>query len=236
MEEHQLPINCFDCKHLTDSVFCALKSEEIDLINTHKIIKFYKKGDILFNEGESVKGLHCLEMGKVKLYKTLEDGNVQILRISASGELIGYRGLLGNGIYIASAEALEDVNVCFIPKLIIHQLLAINANFSLRLMAKFASDLSEAEEKSIFFVQKSSKERLAEAILMLESTFGVNKDQYIQLNLTRQELGAYTGLATETIIRALKNWEDLAILQLNKKKIRVLDREKLKAISNGNKP
>jgi CRP-like cAMP-binding protein len=111
--------------------------------------------------------------------------------------------------------------------------LASNTEFALKLMAKFASDLSEVEEKSIFFVQKSSKERLAEAILMLETSFGVNAENYIQLNLTRQELGAFTGLATETIIRTLKTWEDLNILELNKKKIKIVDKEGLKAISNG---
>jgi CRP-like cAMP-binding protein len=158
---------------------------------------------------------------------------MQILRISATGEVIGYRGLLGNGIYIATAEALEDLNICFIPKLLIHQFLASNTEFALKLMAKFASDLSEVEEKSIFFVQKSSKERLADAILMLEASFGVNAENYIQLNLTRQELGAFTGLATETIIRTLKTWEDLNILELNKKKIKIVDKEGLKAISNG---
>jgi CRP/FNR family transcriptional regulator len=233
MESLSPLINCLDCKHLPDSIFCVLKPEELALLNSSKTYKQFKKGNILFQEGETVKGLHCIEQGKVKLFKTLDDGNMQILRISATGEVIGYRGLLGNGIYIATAEALEDLNICFIPKLLIHQFLASNTEFALKLMAKFASDLSEVEEKSIFFVQKSSKERLADAILMLEASFGVNAENYIQLNLTRQELGAFTGLATETIIRTLKTWEDLNILELNKKKIKILDKEGLKAISNG---
>ncbi|MBP7510563.1 MAG: Crp/Fnr family transcriptional regulator [Bacteroidia bacterium] len=233
MESFALPIDCIDCKHLPNSIFCVLKPEELALLNSSKTNKIYKKGSTLFHEGETVKGLHCIEYGKVKLFKTLDDGNMQILRISASGEVIGYRGLLGNGIYIATAEVLEDIQVCFIPKLLVHQFLASNTEFALRLMAKFASDLSEVEEKTVFFVQKSSKERLAEAILMLESSFGVNAENYILLNLTRQELGAFTGLATETIIRTLKTWEDLNILELNKKKIKVVDREELKAISSG---
>ncbi len=224
--------DCRNCDIKGDSIFCTLTDKEWQNLNGTKSSRAIKKGQVIFFENDTVKGLHCIRAGKIKIYKTLDDGGMQILRISKAGEIIGYRGLLGNGKYIGTAETLEDAEICFIPKQTIMELISTNLQFSLDLMSKFASDLSEAEEKSIRFVQKSSKERLAEALLMLETSFGTDNNGFIELNLTRHELAAFAGLATETIIRCLRAWEDLGILDLDKKHIKILNKAQLIAISN----
>ncbi|OYU96411.1 MAG: Crp/Fnr family transcriptional regulator [Bacteroidetes bacterium B1(2017)] len=224
--------DCINCKNLSDTIFCQVKDKELASLDIEKSSRTIKKGQIVFFENDQVKGLHCIRVGKVKLYRTLDDGGMQILRISKENDVIGYRGLLGNGQYIATAEALEDSEICFIPKQTIFDLIGSNLQFSLKLMSMFASDLSEAEEKSIRFVQKSSKERLAEALLMLEASFGVNTEGFIKINLTRQEIAAFAGLATETIIRNIKAWEESGILGLNKKQIKIIDKPQLISISN----
>jgi CRP/FNR family transcriptional regulator, polysaccharide utilization system transcription regulator len=232
LNQKDLHPNCQNCLHSHDSVFCDLNPKELEELYKDKSSKFIRKGQVVFYENDPVKGLHCIESGKIKLYKTLDDGGVQILKISKDSELIGYRGLLGNGKYIATAEAIEDTQICFIPRQSILNLLSHNPQFSLQLLSKFASDLSEAEDKSIRFIQKTSKERLAEALLMLEKSFGTDEHGFILINLTRQEIGAYAGLATETIIRAIKLWEEEGILQLNKKQIKILNHARLIEISN----
>lgn len=226
--------DCMHCPAMSRSVFSTLKEKELKNMAQTKTGRSVKKGQIIFFEGDQVKGLHCIRSGKVKLYKTLDSGDVQILRISRESDIIGYRGLLGDGRYIATAETIEDSEICFVPKHTILEMLTSNLAFSLTLMSKFASDLSEAEEKSIRFVQKSSKERLAEALMILEKNFGTNNDGYIEVNLTRQEIGAFAGLATETIIRTLKSWEEMGVIELRKKLIRIKDRQKLLGISMGN--
>lgn len=226
-------ITCDTCTALTHSIFSNLREKELQVVNQVKSGRLVKKGQIIFFEGDHVKGLHCICYGKVKLYKTMDNGDMQILRISKEADLIGYRGLLGDGKYIATAETIEDSMICFIPKHTILEMLTSNLSFSLQLMSKFASDLSEVEEKSIRFVQKSSKERLAEALFILEKNFGTTVDGYIQVNLTRQEIGAFAGLATETIIRTLKAWEEEGILELRKKLIHIKDKARLMAISHG---
>lgn len=224
--------DCRNCDVRGDSIFCTLTDKEWQKLNETKSSRAIKKGQVIFFENDTVKGLHSIRAGKIKIYKTLDDGGMQILRISKPGDIIGYRGLLGNGKYIGTAETLEDAEICFIPKQTIMELISSNLQFSLDLMSKFASDLSEAEEKSIRFIQKSSKERLAEALLMLETTFGIDDNGFIQLNLTRHEIAAFAGLATETIIRCLRAWEELGILDLDKKHIKILDKAQLIAISN----
>lgn len=179
MPQKDTHITCDTCTALTYSIFSSLREKELQVINQVKSARLVKKGQINFFEGDHVKGLHCICYGKVKLYKTMDNGDMQILRISKE------------------------------------------------------ADLSEVEEKSILFVQKSNKERLAEALFILEKNFGTTVDGYIQVNLTRQEIGAFAGLATETIIRTLKAWEEEGILKLRKKLIHIKDKAQLMAISHG---
>ncbi len=214
------------------SAFCNLKPTELQLLNEYKTTNDVKRKQPVFYENDAVKGLHCVHEGKVKLFKTLNDGSIQILRIAKAGDLLGYRGLLGNGKYIATAETIEDSTICFIPKGRIFEFIAGNLQFSLGLMSKIASDLSEVENRAINFLQKTSKERLSEALLLLEHSFGTTADGFINILLTREEIAGFTGMAVETTIRTLHTWENEGLVTLHKKHIKLSDKTKLLEISN----
>lgn len=194
--------------------------------------KKYKKGQLIFTESDSVHNIHLIVNGKVKLYKTGATGNNQILTLAITGDIIGYRGLVGNAKYIATAEVLEDTTTLLIPKEIVIMLLEQNHEFMMAFLKLMAKTISEVEEKSVFFIQKSSKERLAEALLFLERKYGVNSENYLQIQLTREDLGAYTGLASETIIRILKSWESEGLVELYKKYIKIAKRQELIQLAN----
>ncbi len=231
MRRSPVKINCTTCQHRAASVFCNLKPDELELLNEYKETFIAKKKQLLFYENDHVKGLFCVHEGKVKLFKTLNDGSIQILRISKSADLIGYRGLLGDGRYIASAETMEDSVICFIPKEKIFHFIANNVSFTLGLMSRIAADISEAETKTINFMQKSSKERLAETLLLLDRSFGVTPDGYINISLTREEIASITGMAIETTIRILHQWEAEGYIELHKKHIRIANRKRILDIS-----
>lgn len=194
--------------------------------------KKYKKGQLIFTESDSVHNIHLIVNGKVKLYKTGATGNNQILTLAITGDIIGFRGLVGNAKYIATAEVLEDTTTLLIPKEIVIMLLKQNHEFMMAFLKLMAKTISEVEEKSVFFIQKSSKERLAEALLFLERKYGVNSENYLQIQLTREDLGAYTGLASETIIRILKSWESEGLVELYKKYIKIAKRQELIQLAN----
>lgn len=219
------------CQHRATSFFCNLKPGELESMNEFKQTYHARKKQVLFNENDSVKGLYCVHSGKVKLYKTTNAGTVQILRIAKDADLIGYRGLLGNGKYIASAEVMEDSVICFIPKEKIFQFIAGNVPFTLDLMSRIAADITEVENKASTYLFKSGKERLAETLLLLEQSFGTNGEGFINIRLTREEIGSITGMVMETIIRILHAWEDEEIVRLDKKYIQILNHEALTNIA-----
>jgi CRP-like cAMP-binding protein len=219
------------CQNLALSSFCKLTNNELASLNEFKQTNNVKKNQIIFQEEEIAKGLYCVHKGKVKLFKTLADGNTQILRISKEAELIGYRGLLGNGRYIATGVALEDSTICFIPKDKIFELIANNVKFTMEIMSKFAHDLSLAENKSVSFIQKNTRARLAETLLLLEKSFGKTHQNYINILLSREEIASIAGMATETAVRVLHEWEQNNLIELNKKHIGIIEPELLYKIA-----
>jgi len=98
------------------SVFSVLNVEEKDLLKRNSTCTHFKKGDIIYKEGDKPTGLICLSKGKVKIFKEGVGGREQIVRMAKPVGFIGYRALFAEQYYIASAEAIEDSVICTIEK------------------------------------------------------------------------------------------------------------------------
>jgi CRP-like cAMP-binding protein len=129
-----------------------------------------------------------------------------------------------------SATALEDMEVCFIPKSEIMSFFDSNNQFSMNVMKTICGDLKEADDIMVNLAQKSVKERLAITLLYLEDTFGKNEDNSLKIQLSRDELASMIGTATESCIRLLSDFNKLDLIELNGKKIILKNVGKLKKI------
>ena len=83
--------DCNDCSLMYHSVFKYLNKEELDRVNYEKECYSYKRGKILYNEGDRINGFYCINKGIIKIYKTGIDGKGQIIRFAKRGEIIAYR-------------------------------------------------------------------------------------------------------------------------------------------------
>ncbi len=130
-----------------------------------------------------------------------------------------------------SAIALEDMEVCFVPKNEILQFFNQNNDFSMNVMKTICGDLKEADEHMVDMAQKTVKKRLAETLLYLEETFGKNEDESIRIQLSREELAGMIGTATESCIRLLSEMNKAKIIDLQGKRIFLKDKKALQKIS-----
>jgi len=128
--------------------------------------------------------------------------------------------------------ALEDMEVCFIPKSEVLNMFDNNNQFSMNVMKTICGDLKEASEHMISISQKTVKERLAETLVYLEETFGKNADGSLQIQLSREELAGMIGTATESCIRLLSDFNKNGLIGLIGKKIILKDIPKLKRIAD----
>jgi CRP-like cAMP-binding protein len=221
---------CDKCALETGSIFKHLTPEEVEMINFQKDFRQFKRGDILYNEGNRISGFYCIQSGIIKVYKTGFDGKEQIIRFAKTGEIIAYRSVLSNEVACTSAKVIEDCKVCFIPSEILVLLIKTNSNFALELMKLACHELGEANSFITDIAQKTVKERLAEILLLLVHDFGLDGQNFLRISLTREELANIIGTATESVIRLLSEFKTDKLVDLNGRKI--LDIKRLEKISN----
>lgn len=204
--------------------------EEIDAA---KVCSIYKKGDVVFQEGTYPFGIYCVNTGKIKLSHSGDDGREQIVRLAKPGDIIGYKALLSAEKYTASAIALDDSSVCFIPKDLFISILQKDANLSFEMMRIIASELRKAETKITHLAQKPVRERLAETLLFIKETYGVEQDgTTLNVRLSREEIANLVGTATESAIRLLSEFKKDGLIELQGKKIRLLNPEEITRTAN----
>ncbi len=225
--------HCETCEARLDTIFKELPKEDLEKLSLHKGCNFHKSGQHLFHEGDYPAGLYCINRGKVKLYKTGNDGKEQITRLAKEGDVVGYRSLISGEPYSASAAVMEDATICFIPKNAFLNLLKDSQSFNMHVMELLAQDLRKAEQRELSLAQKPVKERLAEALLMLKEFFGTEVDgSTIKGTLTREDIANIVGTATETVIRLLSELKGRNIIELEGKKIKILNYQALLRITH----
>lgn len=205
----------------------TLTKEELKKVTECKTTRVYKKGDVIFRENELLSGVYCVREGICKLTKLSSNGKDHTVKLMGQGKLIGQRSLIRNERTHLSAIALNDVELCFVPKEQILGNLRTNHEFSFDVMQSLAQELREAEDDLINMAQKTVRQRLAEALTYVLKTFGVNGAGYLNVNLSREDYASIVGTATESAIRVLSQFRKEGLISLKGKMIKI---EKLTAL------
>ena len=227
----QIP-SCENCINKINSIFKHLSPEEFLKVEKEKVCNSYKRGSIIYHEGSRTNGFYCINSGILKIYKTGIDGREQIIAFAKKGDIIGYRSILSNELACSSAKVIEDAILCFIPGETLISLVKTNGNFSIAMMQQTCKELGEANSFITDIAQKTVRERLAEVLLNLKEIFDLDEDQILQISLTREELANIVGTATESVIRLLSEFKQDQLIDLNGRKIKILDIKRLEKISN----
>lgn len=230
-QDPELPL-CGTCAFESPSIFKYLSADEVTTINFEKDFRQYRRGDILYKEGNRISGFYCINSGIIKVFKTGFDGKEQIIRFARKGDVIAYRSVLSNELACTSAKVIEDCKVCFIPSEILISFIKSNPNFALEMMKLACHELGEANSFITDIAQKTVRERLAEVLLFLVNDFGLDSQKFLNISLTREELANIVGTATESVIRLLSEFKSDKLLELNGRKIKILNTKGLEKISN----
>lgn len=193
----------------------------------------YKKGELIYQEGNMPVGLLCLITGKVKIYKEGIGGRIQIVRMAKPIGFIGYRAFFSEEIHIASAEALEDSIICRVKTELILDIVRNTPELAMSIIRALATDLGFSNRRTVTLTQKHIRGRLAEALLVLKETYGYESDDCtLKVCLTREDLANLSNMTTANAIRTLSNFASEGIVELTGKKIKIIDKEGLEEINN----
>lgn len=216
---------CSTCDNREENLICSVAPEVVPLLERSKVISLYKAGQTIFYAGNEPLGLFTVTKGLVKLETTSQSGAAHTLRIIGPGGVLGYRSLFAAEPYHASAIALDEVEMCFIPKSDVMGIFKQFPEAAMKLLSHLSKDLRQAEEKWMDQMDKGASERIAEALLFLQSHFEHE-------GWTRREIAQWAGTTPETVIRTLAQFEKEGLIdQSDGRQIRIISVSKLQARS-----
>ncbi|MEK2646053.1 Crp/Fnr family transcriptional regulator [Bdellovibrio sp. BCCA] len=213
--------SCQSCGMRFDSLLCS-SPDVLLMIEKARVTCRYKAGQVIFYAGNDPLGIFTIQSGLVKLEVTSASGGAHTLRMIGAGGALGYRSLFAGEPYHASAVAVEDCELCFLPKAEIMNIFKTHPDLAMKLLSHISKDLRMAEEKWMDQMDKGASERIAEALLFLQ-------DHFSHQNWTRREIAQWAGTTPETVIRTLSQFEKEGLIdQTDGRSIRILSKEKLR--------
>lgn len=209
-----------------------LNDEQREFLASHFTLQQYKKNEIVHCEGETPTHLMCLLSGKVKIYKDGVGGRSQIIRMIKPVEYFGYRAYFSHQEYVTAAAAFEPSVICQIPMSVITTLIKQNSNLAMFFIEQLSNDLGQADERTVSLTQKHIRGRLAESLLFLKESYGLEEDgSTLSIYLSREDLANLSNMTTSNAIRTLSQFATEKLIAIDGRKIKIIEEEKLKKIS-----
>lgn len=216
------------------SIFSILQDEQIIKIADTVIHRKYKKCQIIFFEGDISDKLYIVNKGKIKIFKYTKEGKEQILHILTDGDFIGDLSLLKKGKLDFNAEALEDTAICTLAKEDFDNIIAQNPEITFKILEVVHDRLVNLENLIQRLSTKDVESRIIGVLMSFIKDFGKEDKQGIllELPLSREEIGNYSGLTRETVSRTLTSMQDSGVIEIvGNKKIIIKDIEYLKTMA-----
>lgn len=219
MAKHHSHQDCDVCPTRAQNPVCSVDGA-LSRVQDVRTTSRYSAGQVIFYAGNDPLGLFTVQTGLVKLEALSPEGDAHTLRLMGPGGILGYRALFASEPYRATAIAVEDSQLCFIPKT---EMLKVFEEFpavAMNLAKQLSVDLRRAEEKWVQQIDHQAPSRIAEALLFLTDHFSTQ-------SWTRREIAEWAGTTPETVMRTLSTYEKQGLIALDGKSIRILSRPSL---------
>jgi CRP/FNR family transcriptional regulator len=216
-------------------LFAGLVDTDLKKIRSIASLKHLGKKEILFSDGESTKGFYVLLSGKVKLFKVSSEGKEQILHVVNAPDAFAEAALFLEGSYPAYAETLSDSQLLFFPKRDFIQLIERNPRLSINMIISLSQYLKKftalVEELSLKEVSARIAKYLIDLSLRLAKEGKGSKE--VELDLSKTQLALKLGTISETLSRTLAKMKNRGMIDVQKNRILILNREALDELASG---
>jgi len=213
----------------TIPLFEGLSGKQYDELAGIGVDRSYKRGEIIFAEGDEGTGFYVLISGKVKVFKLSLEGKEQILQVFGEGEPFGEASVFAGKRFPAHAEALEENRVFFFPRAPFIELVKKDPSLALNMLAVLSRRLRKF---TVLVEDLSLKEvpgRLAAYLLYVSEQKGGDDD--LTLDIAKNQLAGLLGTIPETLSRILTKMVRQGLIQLNGPCIRIVDRQGLEELA-----
>jgi CRP/FNR family transcriptional regulator len=182
--------------------------------------------------GDRLEGIYLVNVGAIKLYRTTESGDQQILGFYTAGDLVGLDSL-PDGVSQSEAVALDTSSATFVSH---KSLLTGKRNIDQQDLLRLAGrEINRENDLALMLSQRSAERRLAWFLVNFSDGLRDRKLAMDEFNLpmTRTDIALYLGLALETVCRELARFEDLGLIRKNRRRIIIQDLDKMRELATG---
>ena len=186
----------------------------------------YNKKTTIYQEGKRPRFLYYVLSGKVKGFKSNEDGKEYITDLFGDGDFIGYAAIIEDRNYDDSTEVLESAEILQIPKDDFLQMIYTDINIATKFIRLITQNVKEKEDRLLNLAYSSLRKRVAKALVDIHSKFNKGGDGKLTV-ISREDIAHYVGTATESLIRTLSDFKAEKLIEIKDGKITIPDPEKL---------
>jgi CRP-like cAMP-binding protein/CheY-like chemotaxis protein len=201
---------------------------ELKALIASRKIRQIKKKQILYYDGDTPQGVYLILDGSIKTVKLAEDGRELMTGIYKTDDYLGVNTLLLNEPFSETAEAMEDAAVCLLPKEMVLTLLDRYPDLGRDFLRMLAQNIHEKEEQLIELAYNSVRKRLAQVLVRLSK----QHNNSMEFKISREELAAMAGIATETVSRTLTDFKEEGLIEKKGATINIQDLNRLVKMKN----
>lgn len=201
-------------------------------LTSNRNVNRYKKKQLIFSEGNRPTSLYFIKKGKVKTYKTNDEGKGLVVGLYDEGDFLGHIALLEGANYKETAEAMETSELLVIPREDFEELVNSNPEISRRFIMLLAKNVSENEQHLLGLAYNSLRKKVADALIVLYKKYKTTENENFSIELSRENLAAIAGTATESLIRTLSDFKMEKLIEIKEGAIFILNLKKLENILN----
>jgi pyruvate formate lyase activating enzyme len=190
--------------------------EDVSHVLSEVILSSIKAGELVFKTGDAPDFMYLIYKGQMKIFVNTMDGEEQIFYIYRDGDFVGGLNLLVETPYRYIGQALTDCKVVAIPKATFDKYFYNSPAVLRSVLSKSFERIRWAEELIQRLATSNASMKTAGLLLKLVKRLGVETEEGIRLELSmsREELGNYSGLRRETITRKLGEFRELGYIEL----------------------
>ena len=209
----------------------GLPQDQLDALAKIAIAKTYRKGEVIFEEGDEGRGFFVVKSGRVKVYKFSTDGKEQILHFFGDGEHFAEVPAFDGQCFPASAATVEKSELLFFPRTDFLALLEQHPTLAIDMLAIFARHLRRMAQIVENLSFKEVPGRLAGYLLYLSDRN--DTDEEVVLDMTKAQLAAFLGTIPETLSRVFAKMSQDGLISIDHSRIKLLNRQRLKLLAGG---
>ena len=195
-------------------------------------INKYKKKQTVYSEGNHPNSLYYVLKGKVKAYRSNEDGKELVTDLFSPGDFLGYVSLLEGIVYKDTAAALEETELAVIPKEDFEELVNNNKEVAQKFIRLLANNVSLKENQLLGLAYNSLRKKVGEALILLQKKYKQTKQEEFVIDISRESLATIAGTATESLIRTLSDFRSEKLIDIKDGSISIINQEKLEHLVN----